>query len=91
MNLTIGHTTFDRVRYDVDSDVLYLHVGDPANAVDFDETPEGHALRLDGKGRIVGLTIVRPKHLLERYGEVRVTLPVEESVAEAELRGVLAA
>jgi hypothetical protein len=39
---------FDRVLYDREADVLYLHVGDPSTAVDWDEAPEGHALRLAG-------------------------------------------
>lgn len=39
--LTIGEITF-RVRYDVNADVLCLHMGDPASAVVFDESLEGH-------------------------------------------------
>ena len=45
MSITIADTTFDRVRYDAGADVLYLHKADPAEAVDFDESPEGHHLR----------------------------------------------
>jgi uncharacterized protein YuzE len=56
VSITIGGTTFDRVSYDSDADVLYLHVGDPSSAVDFDESPEGHALRFDSTGRLVGVT-----------------------------------
>jgi hypothetical protein len=33
------------IDYDADADVLYLAAGGPERAVDFDETPEGHALR----------------------------------------------
>jgi uncharacterized protein YuzE len=92
MSITIGHITFDRVDYDAEADVLYLHVGNPSSAVDFDETPEGHAVRLDADGRIVGVTLVRPKYLLERDGELRVTLPVavERSVPADALRAALA-
>lgn len=61
--MTIADITFDRVEYDADADVLYLHVGDPSRAVDYDETPEGHAVRFDGNGELVGLTLVRPKLL----------------------------
>ena len=39
--------------YDGDADVLYLHVGDPAAAVEFEESPEGHALRYDAGGHLV--------------------------------------
>lgn len=64
-----------QVEYDADADVLYLHVGDPSRAVDYDETPEGHAVRFDDDGALVGLTLVRPKRLLEREGELRITVP----------------
>ena len=75
MTITIGSATFDNVVYDADVDVLYLHVGDPSTAVDFDESPEGHALRFDGAGRLVGAMIVGAKSLIEREGEITITLP----------------
>jgi uncharacterized protein YuzE len=74
MALMIGDITFDRVQYDAEADVLYLHVGDPSAAVDFDETAEGHAVRFDRQGNVIGLMLVRPKRLLEQNGELRVTL-----------------
>lgn len=89
MTITIGDTTFDRVEYDARGDVLYLHVGDPDRAVAFDETPEGHALRFDRDGTLVGLTLVRPKRLLERDGDLRVTLPVPSEVPAAQLAPAL--
>lgn len=89
MSVTIGDISFDRVEYDTDADVLYLHVGDPSRAVDFDETPEGHAVRFDRAGNVVGLTLVRPKRLLERGGELRVTLPVRRNVPAEQLTRVL--
>jgi len=75
MSVTIGRTTFDRVRYDEGADVLYLHVGDPGTAIDFGETPEGHALRYDAEGKLVGITIVHAKGLLGRDGHVTITIP----------------
>lgn len=89
MSVTIGDIIFDRVEYDADGDVLYLHVGDPSRAVDFDETPEGHAVRFDREGNVVGLTLVRPKRLLQRAGELRVTLPVPSEVSADELAPAL--
>ncbi len=89
MSVTIGGITFDRVEYDADGDVLYLHVGDPSRAVDFDETAEGHGVRLDREGNVVGLALVRPKRLLERAGELRVTLPVPNEVSAEELAPAL--
>jgi uncharacterized protein YuzE len=91
MSVTIADITFDRVEYDADADVLYLHVGDPSTAVDFDETPEGHALRFDAAGNLVGITLVRPKHLLDEGGGLRITLPVPSDVPARELTPALSA
>jgi uncharacterized protein YuzE len=91
MSVTIADITFDRVKYDADADVLYLHVGDPSAAVDFDETPEGHALRFDAEGRLVGITLVRPKQLLSESGDLRITLPVPSDVPARELTPALSA
>jgi uncharacterized protein YuzE len=91
MSVTIADITFDRVEYDADADVLYLHVGDPSSAVDFDETPEGHALRFDADGRLVGITLVRPQHLLDESGGLRITLPVPSDVSARELTPALSA
>jgi hypothetical protein len=35
MTVVVGDLAFDNVAYDGDADVLYLHVGDPAEAVEF--------------------------------------------------------
>ncbi len=91
MSVTIGPITFDRVQYDADADVLYLHVGDPGSAVDFDETPEGHAVRLDATGHVVGVTLVGARRLLDEDGDLHVTLPVPEQVVVGDLRAALAA
>jgi uncharacterized protein YuzE len=69
MTITIGSTTFDNVFYDAEVDVLYLHKGDPSTAADFDESPEGHALRFGPDGKLVGVTVVGAKALID--GEVR--------------------
>ena len=74
-SVTLGDTVFDRVVYDQLADVLYLHAGDPARAVGFDESPEGHALRYDATGQLVGVTIVNARKLVEQDGGVSVTLP----------------
>jgi YD repeat-containing protein len=75
MTVVLGDLEFDNVLYDGDADVLYLHVGDPAGAVEFDESPEGHALRYDANGHLVGVTIVNARWLLERGERVTITLP----------------
>jgi uncharacterized protein YuzE len=82
MSITIGSHIFDVVSYDAGGDVLYLHTRVPDGAVDFDETPEGHALRFGADGQVVGLTIVRPRALLERHGKLEITLPVRQEHVE---------
>src|SRR6266571_6922334 len=72
---------FDRVVYDREGDVLYLHVGDPTSAVDYDATPEGHATRYGPDGSLVGVTIVNARRLLEHEGEIVLTLPKQRIVA----------
>jgi uncharacterized protein YuzE len=85
MSITIGRTTFDRVHYDADADVLYLHVGDPSQAVDFDESPEGHALRYGRDGKLVGVTIVNAKRLLDQAEPIRITIPEQVTIDPAVL------
>jgi len=80
MSITINGITFDQVVYDREADVLYLHVGDPSTAVDFDASPEGHAIRFDEKGRVVGITLVRPRHRMEHGHPVTVTIPTPERI-----------
>lgn len=90
MNVKIAGIEFDRVDYDRDADVLYLHVGDPSSAVDWDESEEGHALRYGSDGAIVGITIVNARRILDEDGEVAITLPKQRVVAK-DLGPVLAA
>ena len=90
MNVKIAGIEFDNVFYDGDRDVLYLHVGDPGTAVDFDGSPEGHHIRYGPDGAIVGLTILNAKLLLAEDGEIVVTLP-EQTIRMSDLSDVLAA
>jgi YD repeat-containing protein len=84
MSVKIGNTQFDRVSYDADADVLYLHVGDPADAVDFDGSEEGHALRYDASDRLVGITIMNARWTLEQRGVVVITTSEERLEASRE-------
>jgi uncharacterized protein YuzE len=73
--ITIGHLRFDNAHYDADNDVLYLHVGLPQEA-EGEETPEGHVVRYaPGTCRIVGLTVLGARDVLERDGRLAVTVP----------------
>jgi hypothetical protein len=66
---------FDDADYDAEGDVLYLHVGASQEA-EGEETPEGHVLRFEpGTHRIVGLTVINARWLLDRDGRLTVTIP----------------
>jgi YD repeat-containing protein len=88
-SITIGHTAFDRVEYDGDADVLYLHVGDPNTASAFEESPEGHALRYDSRGQLVGVTIVNAKRLLDEREPIVITIPERVTVDPSVLASAL--
>ena len=91
VNVSIGHLTFDHATYDEVGDVLYLHIGESQPAADSDDTPEGHVLRFDDAGKIIGLTIINAKWLLARDGELTVTLPEQIHVTPAALEAALVA
>jgi len=90
MTVKIGPLTFDQATYDEDGDVLYLHVGQRQEAADSEQTPEGHVLRFDAGGAIIGLTIINAKWLVERDGELIVTLPEQVHVAAATIEPAFA-
>ncbi len=54
---------------DADADVLYLHVGDPEGAVDFDESPEGHHVRFDADGSLI--TLLHLREIIDRERRMR--------------------
>jgi uncharacterized protein YuzE len=85
----IAGIEFDNNFYDRDVDVLYLHVGEPASAVDFDGTAEGDATRYGPDGSLVGLTILNARLRLEEDGKIELTLP-EHRVQVTDLGDVLA-
>lgn len=77
MTVRIGHHKFDDVSYDANGDVLYLSAGTPAEADAGDGTPEGHFVRFDEDGRVIGVTLVNARWLIDRDGKLTVTLPGE--------------
>jgi uncharacterized protein YuzE len=82
MTITIGTLSFDSVEYDADADVLYLSVGEPRMPAESFGTPEGHNVRYDETGAVIGITIVNAKWLLERDGELRLTIPSRVPAAD---------
>ena len=83
VNITIGSVTFDYADYDADNDVLRLSVGEPRGG-ECEETPELHVIRYaPGTYDILGLTMFNPRRILERDGNLTVTIP-EQAKASAE-------
>lgn len=91
MTVTIGSLSFDHVSYDDRGDVLYLHIGDRQEAAESEETPEGHVLRFNTGGEIIGLTIINAKWLLQRDRAINVAIPEHVAVSPGALAEALAA
>lgn len=83
MSVTIAGIAFDHHHYDDRGDVLYLSVegydGPPATAVG---TPEGHNIEYDDSGRVVGMTLTNVRWLLDRDGDLTITLPARHVTAD---------
>jgi uncharacterized protein YuzE len=91
VNITIGPLSFDHADYDADSDVLYLHIGEPEQG-EGEETPEGHVVRYaPGTSRVVGLTILGARQVLERDGGLVVTVPDTVQTSAEDLAPAFAA
>jgi uncharacterized protein YuzE len=91
VNITIGPLSFDHADYDADSDVLYLHVGEPQPG-EGEETPEGHVVRYAaGTNRVVGLTVLGARRILDRDGHLAVTVPETVETSAEDLAPALAA
>lgn len=91
INITIGSFSFDHADYDADGDVLYLHIGEP-EVGEGEETPEGHVVRYaPGTSRIVGLTVLGARRILERDGHLAVTIPETVETTAEDLAPALAA
>lgn len=78
MSVTIAGIEFEHHAYDERGDVLYLSVegydagGLPPHA---DATPEGHGIEWDDDWRVIAMTLVNFKWLIDRDRELRITWP----------------
>jgi hypothetical protein len=78
MSMTIAGIEFEHHHYDDRGDVLYLSVegydagGLPPHG---DASPEGHGIEYDEGWRVIAMTLVNVKWLIERDGELRITWP----------------
>jgi YD repeat-containing protein len=90
MSVTVAGISFDHHEYDQRGDVLYLSVtgytGPPARAY---ASPEGHNVEYDDSGRVIAMTLVNVRWLLDRDGELTITWPAGHVHAD-ELAEVLA-
>jgi uncharacterized protein YuzE len=82
MTIRIGTFSFDHVEYDADADVLYLSIGEPRLPTESFGTPEGHNIRYDETGAVIAITLVNAKWLIERDGEIRLTIPSRVPAAD---------
>ncbi len=84
----VGGIVFDNNSYDKRGEVLYLHVGDPKDAVDWIGTAEGDGTSHGRDGSLIGMTIMNAKLRLEQDGKIELTLP-EHTVVVTDLGDVL--
>lgn len=90
MSITIANITFNDVEYDAEYDVLYLNANHPGEAVDYDDTPEGHNVGWNTAGEIVAIALLHPRSILAEHGKVAITLPQHVAVDAATLDQALA-
>jgi uncharacterized protein YuzE len=74
MTVKIGSYEFDQVDYDAKGDVLYLSRRGSFEGSETLATPEGHAVRFDETGEIIGMTLVNAKWLVEKEGKISITV-----------------
>jgi uncharacterized protein YuzE len=68
--------------YDPRGDTLFLSVGTPSRdyPADTADTPEHHFVEYDETGNVRAIELMNPRKLLERDGELPITLPGHPTV-----------
>ena len=89
MNVKIDDLIFDHANYDADGDVLYLARGNTTVASEAALTPEGHGVRYDANGEVIGVTIINAQCIIGRDRHVTITLPYAVQVGAKELAAAL--
>lgn len=84
MIVTFGSIEFDKVQHDAEADVLYLAV-DGREAAHWEESPEGHVLRFDADGELMGITIIDVRANLDADSCIAVTVPKREELGLRDL------
>jgi len=83
MSVRIGDQEFEHAIYDEEGDVLYLRNGEPTTAASTVGTAEGHAVRYDGEGNVVGMTIVNAGWLATHEEEIAISFPQRQIAVPA--------
>jgi uncharacterized protein YuzE len=83
MAITIAGTRFNYHDYDERGDTLFLSVEKPTAKEPNGafETLEGHTVEYDERGALFAIEFLNVRWLLERDGELRVTLPEQPARA----------
>ncbi len=76
MAITVADIRFEYHDYDERGDTLFLGVRGPSDHPPDDsyKTPEGHFVELDETGSVAAIELMNPRWLLERDGELPITL-----------------
>ena len=86
MTVTVSQIPFE-ARYDAEADVLYLRrVGRREAAARTFATQEGHAVRYDSDGEIIGFTFVNVRRLVEAHEPLDTPEPIEADELAPALR-----
>ena len=88
MTIQLGGIDFEHSSYDEVADVLYLRTERHQEGASTHGTPEGHAVRLDPDGNVVGMTIVNARWLVERDGALAISVPQKRIEASAKDVGI---
>jgi uncharacterized protein YuzE len=89
MAVTIDGLVFESSNYDADGDVLYLSRGESNVAADALLTSEGHGVRFDSDGEVIGITVINARRVIEHDGYLTITLPHAVRVDAGELAAAL--
>lgn len=85
MAITIAGIRFDYHDYDPRGDTLFISIDGPLrHLADAYETPEGHTIEYDASGALVAIEFLNARRLLERDGELRLTLSETPAIASFE-------
>jgi hypothetical protein len=69
--------------------VLYLARGTTNSASDAALTPEGHGVRYDASGDVIGVTMINARRIIDNDGHLTITLPHAVRIEAGDLAAAL--